>query len=131
LGHDLGKCSPAQIVTLRGIYGAIKDGEATWQTVMQNKADQGPGAGVPPAEKKLEACTAEAFDKKKAGWKKLIDDKKQTAKELISTVGTKHALTPGQIEEIQSWEVVAPAAPVQSQSEFNAGLAGDDEYIPQ
>ncbi len=37
LGHDLDGCSPAEIVTLRGIYGAIKDGEATWKTVMENK----------------------------------------------------------------------------------------------
>jgi hypothetical protein len=60
LGHDLGKCSPAQIVTLRGIYGAIKDGEATWQSVIQNKAEQGPAAD---SVKKLEACTDEAFEK--------------------------------------------------------------------
>lgn len=39
LGHDLDGCSPAEIVTLRGIYGAIKDGEATWKTVMENKGE--------------------------------------------------------------------------------------------
>lgn len=39
LGHDLDKCSPAEIVTLRGIYGAIKDGEATWKSVMENKEE--------------------------------------------------------------------------------------------
>lgn len=37
---DLKICTPAQIVELRGIYGAIKDGEATWSTVMENKNNQ-------------------------------------------------------------------------------------------
>ena len=39
LGHSIDQCSPAQIVDLRGIYGAIRDGEATWKTVMDNKAE--------------------------------------------------------------------------------------------
>jgi hypothetical protein len=38
LGHDIGSCSPAELVELRGLYGAIKDGEATWKTTMENKA---------------------------------------------------------------------------------------------
>ena len=46
LGHDLDGCSPAEIVTLRGIYGAIKDGEATWKTVMENK-DEHEGRAKP------------------------------------------------------------------------------------
>lgn len=44
LGHDIGTCSPPELVNLRGLYGAIKDGEATWATVMENKAEQ---TGVP------------------------------------------------------------------------------------
>lgn len=39
LGHALDTCSPDEIVRLRGIFGAIKDGEATWKTVMDNKAE--------------------------------------------------------------------------------------------
>jgi len=46
LGHDIGSSSPAEIVDLRGLYGAIKDGEATWKSAMENKmkteANQGP-----------------------------------------------------------------------------------------
>ncbi len=38
LGHDIGTCSPAELVELRGLYGAIKDGEATWASVVDNKA---------------------------------------------------------------------------------------------
>jgi hypothetical protein len=47
LGHPLAQCSPAQLVELRGIYGAIRDGEATWKAVMDNKA-QGEGGSTPP-----------------------------------------------------------------------------------
>jgi hypothetical protein len=39
LGHGIEQCSPAQLVELRGIYGAIRDGEATWKTVMENIED--------------------------------------------------------------------------------------------
>lgn len=57
LGHQLGQCSPAQIVKLRGIWGAIRDGESTWQQVMQNEADQS-GAGVATAKPKVVMPTA-------------------------------------------------------------------------
>ncbi len=36
LGHGLGACAPADLVNLRGLYGAIRDGEATWKTVIEN-----------------------------------------------------------------------------------------------
>jgi hypothetical protein len=104
LGHDLGKCAPAQIVTLRGIYGAIKDGEATWQTVMQNKAEQGAGAGNgEPGKKPLPTCSAADFDKKKAGWQGIIDSGKKSVNDLIATIQTKELLTDEQKMEIASW----------------------------
>jgi len=37
LGHKLETCSPAELVDLRGIYGSIKDGELTWQAIMDEK----------------------------------------------------------------------------------------------
>ncbi len=37
LGHSIDGCTPAELVELRGLYGALKDGEATWLTVMDNK----------------------------------------------------------------------------------------------
>lgn len=101
LGHDIGKCSPAQLVTLRGIYGAVKDGEATWQTVMQNKADQSPAATTQVA-----ACTPESFEKKKASWKAVIEGGKKTVNDLIATIQSKEILTDDQKIEIASW---APA----------------------
>lgn len=103
LGHGLEKCSPAQIVTLRGIYGAIKDGEATWQTVMQNKAEQAPGAGDPPAGKKPEPCSDEHFEKNKTSWRKAIVDKKKTVKELVTMIETKVLLTDEQKLTLDSY----------------------------
>jgi hypothetical protein len=103
LGHDLGKCSPAQIVALRGVYGAIKDGEATWQTVMQNKVEHAQEQAPAEGGKKLEVCTAESFDKKKDGWRKTILEKKKTPKELIATIETRELLTDEQKNTIDSW----------------------------
>ncbi|MGH8551890.1 MAG: hypothetical protein ACRERS_01195, partial [Methylococcales bacterium] len=36
LGHDFGQCSPAELVTLRGLYGAIKDGETSWAAAIED-----------------------------------------------------------------------------------------------
>lgn len=108
LGHDIGKCSPAQIVTLRGIYGAIRDGEASWQTVMQNKVEQEPGTKPAP-----ETCSPEAFEKKKAGWKTVIEGGKKTVNELIATIQSKEILTDEQKMEIASW---APATETKENS---------------
>lgn len=35
LGHDFSACSPAELVRLRGLYGAIRDGETTWAAVIE------------------------------------------------------------------------------------------------
>ncbi len=44
LGHDFGGCSPAELVQLRGLWGAISEGEATWASALreakQNRIDQ-------------------------------------------------------------------------------------------
>lgn len=40
LGHDYGGSSPAELVSLRGIYGAIRDGEATWAAVVEARASE-------------------------------------------------------------------------------------------
>ena len=101
LGHDLDQCSPAELVNLRGIYGAIRDGEATWTTVMDNKAEQS-GSGD-PAPKEKPACSAESFDKKKDGWKAAIEGGKKTVNDLIATIETKELLTAEQKMEIAEW----------------------------
>lgn len=98
LGHGLEKCAPAQIVTLRGIYGAIKDGEASWQSVMQNKDDQ-PGNAKP--EKPV--CSDEKFDAKTPEWRKLIIEKKKTVTDLIAFIQQKDILTDEQKLTVDSW----------------------------
>jgi len=37
LGHDIAQSSPQELVDLRGLYGAIRDGEATWRSVMESR----------------------------------------------------------------------------------------------
>lgn len=60
LGHAVDTLSPAELVELRGVYQAIKDGESTWQEMIdQRRAQRAPapaapssGTAPPPAEGK-------------------------------------------------------------------------------
>jgi len=105
LGHDLAKCSPPQIVTLRGIFGAIKDGEATWQSVMQNKAEQGNGEpGKPVGKGELQTCTADQFSELSKEWEPLVRSGKKKAKSIIATAKTSMILTEEQQFQIDAWE---------------------------
>lgn len=115
LGHTLDTCSPAELVSLRGIYGAIRDGEATWKSVMDNAQEKsaegdkkngnsnGEGHGNGEADKKLPACSPESFEKKKASWKGIIESGKKTANDLIAMIQTKETLSDEQKIEIASW----------------------------
>jgi hypothetical protein len=40
LGHDVGTSSPAEIVDLREVYTTIRDGEATWNEVLEHRRKQ-------------------------------------------------------------------------------------------
>jgi len=109
LGHDIANCSPAEMVKLRGLYGAIRDGEATWATVMENKAEQtGSGAASSTASATAAtakpALTAEAFESKKAGWKKTVEGGKKTAADVIATIETTSTLSAEQRAEISGWK---------------------------
>lgn len=53
----------------------------------------------------LPTCTAEAFDKRKAGWKAAIEGGVQEVNDLITTVETRELLTVDQKVEIASWAV--------------------------
>lgn len=107
LGHDIAKCSPVQLVQLRGIYGAIKDGEATWQTVMSNKADQ---AGDTSAATKgvLAPCSAERFKKSLPAWEKQVHDGGKVS-DLLAMLQSKYTLSPEQLAAINA--LAKPAAP--------------------
>jgi hypothetical protein len=99
LGHPIEQCSPAELVDLRGIYGAIKDGEATWKTVMDNKAEN-VGASAPKAK---ETYSDEAFQKNKEQWRDMVISGKKSAESIIKSVETKAVLTEEQKLEIDSW----------------------------
>ena len=46
LGHDFGGCSPAELVKLRGLYGAIRDGETSWTSIMESARAEAAEAGA-------------------------------------------------------------------------------------
>lgn len=111
LGHALDTCSPAELVNLRGIYGAIRDGESSWKSVMENKAEQqagktasasATGAAGNSRGTALPECSDEAFEKKKAGWRKAVEGGK-SVNDLIAMIQTKELLTADQKMEIASW----------------------------
>lgn len=63
LGHTLDNCSPPELVKLRGIYGAIRDGEATWKSVVENEDNDGepkPGFKTPQPKHDDATVTAQA-----------------------------------------------------------------------
>ncbi len=62
LGHDIDQCSPAQLVELRGLWGAIANGEATWKTVTENSDIK---KESPPAKVKTKTEIAPATDPKR------------------------------------------------------------------
>ncbi len=53
LGHDIAASSPAELTELRGVFAAIRDGEATWQAALDHKTgkskadDAGKASGNP------------------------------------------------------------------------------------
>jgi hypothetical protein len=101
LGHPIAQCSPAQLVHLRGIYGAIKDGEATWQTVMQNKAEASGAEGGPKGGPALPPCSAERFSKNLPGWREQINKGGKVA-DLLAMLATKYTLSPEQLAQINA-----------------------------
>jgi len=105
LGHALDSCSPTELVNLRGIYGAIRDGESSWKSVMDNKAEQSGGSSATTTSsgsKELPLCSDETFEKKKAGWKKTVEAGK-AVNDLIAMIQTRESLTTEQKLEIASW----------------------------
>lgn len=104
LGHDLAKCSPPQIVTLRGIFGAIKDGEASWQSVLQNKADQGNSTASQAVKKELAPMTDVEWESTKAECEPIVRSGKKKAKEVIARLKLRNTLGEEQELTICAWE---------------------------
>jgi hypothetical protein len=105
LGHPLDACSPKEMADLFALYGAIKDGEATWKSVIENKAEEsgGSGDGQKPEAKPIPVCSDERFEAKTPEWRKLILDKKKTPADLIATIESKEKLTEEQKLKIDAW----------------------------
>jgi hypothetical protein len=103
LGHPLDTCSPAELVNLRGLYSAIRDGEATWAQAMENKEtdDPPPPKGDDKKNSTLPALTDESFEKKFTAWEKQVK-KGQAVDALIAMVQTKNTLTPAQLAKIRA-----------------------------
>jgi recombination protein RecT len=64
--------------------------------------DNGEDVSMPTARAELPTCTDAEFEKKKAGWKKVIADGKSAA-DLIKTIQTRQLLTEDQKMTIDSW----------------------------
>lgn len=96
LGHSLDSCSPAELVNLRGVYGAIRDGEASWKSFMENKSEN------EPEKKSKPTCSDDRFEKKAAEWKSAIAGG-ESVKSLIAMIESRDALTDSQKSEIESW----------------------------
>lgn len=79
LEHPLDSCTPAELVDLRGLYGALKDGEATWVDVMENKraSDDKPSLGE--VARKSDAQQSAASDAFVAGAMAASDEPPKTA----------------------------------------------------
>jgi hypothetical protein len=61
LGHKLDHIQPAEIVELRAVYGAIKDGDVNWNEVMISRGVSGTvEAAADVAEQKMAALKAQA-----------------------------------------------------------------------
>lgn len=125
LGHDLSTCNPAELVELRGIYGAIRDGEATWQQAIearremrrarekgaderQNGAPAGAGRGP------LAPYPEADFEKALAGWAKAVKGGKRTPEQIIANVGERFRLSDQQAARIRAL-ADAGAQPVAAQ----------------
>jgi hypothetical protein len=39
LGHELDRCSPAELTALRGLFAAVREGETTWDEIMAQKSN--------------------------------------------------------------------------------------------
>lgn len=131
LGHDIDACSPAQLVDLRGLFGAIKDGEATWATVMENRAENPAGSGGGGSPKAPTFYPAERFAKNLPGWLQLLADKKKTVAEVITWAETKFPLSPEQKKAITDGASTAAApadAPAATFDQVRAAItAANDE----
>lgn len=97
--------------TLFGITTALKEGDTTPEQAFAVSGStpaagaQTPTTPAPAAKKELPTCTAEVFEKKKAGWKETVERGLKSVNDLIATIQTKELLSDEQKMEIAGWAV--------------------------
>ncbi|MFZ2306797.1 MAG: recombinase RecT [Rhodoferax sp.] len=84
--------------------GAVIDGDFV---VLSERVDGETGEITKEEKPALPECTPESFEAQKAGWKKVIESKKKTVNDLITTIQTQELLTQDQKVEIASWATVS------------------------
>ncbi len=95
LGHALDQCSPDEMVKLRGIFGAISEGEASWTAVMENRAAEREGTeGV--------GWKADEFEAALAKHAPLVLERKRSHDQIIAMMSSKARLTDEQIAKIRA-----------------------------
>jgi hypothetical protein len=91
LRHSLDRIQPAEIAELREIYSAIKDGEATWEAVMEARGETGSQEQQDSAREKIEA----------------------EAKAKLAAMKQQHQLAPAAADEGDPLTEPAPEQPTQ------------------
>lgn len=83
LGHELEVITPAELVELRGVYQAIKDGEASWQEALDHRQAQ-----RAPATTASSTPAPPVESKGAAGFKAKVGAKKQASAPTITVEAT-------------------------------------------
>lgn len=133
LGHDISQCAPAQMVELRGLFGAIHDGEASWAQAMEAKADgkappiKPPAPPAPPTE-----WPDDAFRAQLRRWAKAVEMGIKTTDEIMAMARSRGALSADQETAIRALRkapppAAAPAPATDPATDPNADFLADME----
>lgn len=101
LGHEAAALDPKELAELRALYSAIRDGEASWRDVMENKAE-----GKTMAPKTKQPYPDEKLEANKVSWAAAIAKGKLTPELAVSKIETEHTLTDEQKKAIQALAAV-------------------------
>jgi hypothetical protein len=74
VGHELGSCSPAELMSLRGVYASIRDGETTWREVMSTRGSEGEKQAPAARSSKVRQAAAQAAAKARGEEPSKIDE---------------------------------------------------------
>lgn len=105
LGHPIEQCSPAQLVDLRAIYGAIRDGEATWKSVMDNKREQEANSVSAKKNDAPAVLTEEDFEPIRKKYYEAVASKKIPPEKLIADLSKKYTFSEAQKQQIHDWSL--------------------------